>query len=38
MKKQEFNDYLEQSGVLERITEVLLMLFEEPEKSSDPVE
>ncbi|XP_050439127.1 c-Myc-binding protein [Adelges cooleyi] len=37
-RREEFQDYLERSGVLDTITKVFLMLYNEPEKPSNPIE
>jgi hypothetical protein len=36
-KKEEFRKYLESAGVLDALTKVLVGLYEEPEKPSDPL-
>lgn len=37
-KKEEFRKYLEKNGVVDSITKVLVSLYEEPERPSDPLE
>lgn len=37
-KKEEFRKYLEQTGVIDQLTKVLVGLYEEPEKPQDAVE
>eukprot|EP01027_Heterolobosea_sp_BB2_P001622 GEZU01002435.1.p1 GENE.GEZU01002435.1~~GEZU01002435.1.p1 ORF type:complete len:101 (-),score=45.17 GEZU01002435.1:193-495(-) len=37
-KKEEFRKYLEKSGVVDAITKVLVTLYEEPEKPTNPLE
>ena len=37
-KKEEFRRYLENSGVIDQLTRVLVGLYEEPEKPNDAVE
>ncbi|XP_011147279.1 c-Myc-binding protein [Harpegnathos saltator] len=38
IKREEFRKYLERSGVIEGLTKVLVMLYEEPEKPTDALE
>ncbi|XP_014482051.1 PREDICTED: C-Myc-binding protein isoform X2 [Dinoponera quadriceps] len=38
IKREEFRKYLERSGVMEGLTKVLVMLYEEPEKPADALE
>ncbi|XP_011315023.1 C-Myc-binding protein [Fopius arisanus] len=37
-KREEFRRYLERAGVLDALTKVLVMLYEEPEKPDDALE
>jgi hypothetical protein len=37
-KKEEFHKYLEQSGVIEEITKMLVGLYEEPDKPNNAME
>ena len=37
-KKEEFRKYLEKQGVVDAITKVLVRLYEEPDKPSDPLD
>ncbi|XP_057324385.1 c-Myc-binding protein [Microplitis mediator] len=37
-KRDEFRRYLERSGVLDALTKVLIALYEEPDKPTDPIE
>ena len=36
LQRQEFRDYLDQAGVINHITKVLLQLYEETERPKDP--
>ncbi|XP_032680229.1 c-Myc-binding protein-like isoform X2 [Odontomachus brunneus] len=38
IKREEFRKYLERSGVMESLTKVLVMLYEETEKPTDALE
>lgn len=38
IKREEFRKYLERSGVMEGLTKVLVMLYEETEKPADALE
>jgi len=37
-KKEEYRRYLEQTGVLDALTKVLVGLYEEPDRPTDPIE
>jgi hypothetical protein len=37
-KKEEFQKYLDQSGVIEELTKMLVGLYEEPEKPNNAME
>ena len=37
-KKEEFRKYLENSGVIDQLTKVLVGLYEEPDKPNDAIE
>ncbi|XP_050529534.1 c-Myc-binding protein-like [Daktulosphaira vitifoliae] len=37
-RREEFQEYLERSGVLDTITKVFLMLYEEPERPDNPID
>lgn len=37
-KKEEFRKYLEKSGVIDAMTRVLVALYEEPERPSNPMD
>lgn len=37
-KREEFRRYLEKSGVMDALTKVLVCLYEEPDKPSDPLQ
>ena len=36
-KKEEFRKYLENTGVIDQLTKVLVGLYEEPEKPEEPL-